>query len=120
MKNKLFVFALLCFPIFIAVILSKYFIISSFYVSELYQKPITSFGPKRFFDIFMFIILLAPTFYLSIITLPIKLNIEKVSIQLITCIISFLFPFFIYVEGIGFWDNTHKYVLIASLSSYLY
>ena len=116
-KNQLILFLVLCFPILIAIILSKYFIISAFFVSELYQRPITSIGPKRFYDIFMFIILLAPTFYLSIITLPIRVNLEKISIQLITAIISFIFPFIIYVEGIGFWDNTHKYVLIASFSS---
>ena len=116
-KNKLSLFFVLCLPILVAVILSKYFIISAFFVSELYERPITSIGPKRFYDIFMFVILLAPTFYLSIITLPTKINLEKISIHLITAIISFIFPFIIYVEGIGFWDNTHKYVLIASFAS---
>ena len=116
--RSIILFLTLNLPIIISYILSKYIFISTLYSSDLYDKTFISLGIYSFKGILHFLIILTPTFYLSILTLNKKVfNPGNISLPLIFSLISFIVPFLIHFEQINLWDNIHKFALLASFSS---
>ena len=116
--KSIIIFLILNLPIFTSYILSKYIFISALYSSELYDKTLISLGVYSFKGILHFLIILTPTFYLSILTLNKKVfNPGKISLPLIFSLTSFILPLLIHLEQINLWDNIHKFALLASFSS---